>query len=63
MGSRMVLEYDLKRFLSSDYVVIYIHQWQRDIPKTVLDYLEQITPEHSVWIDGLEYARIYRIRP
>lgn len=51
-----------QQFYRSDYVVIYIHQWQRDIPAELLDYLKNLTPEHSIWIDGLEYVRIYKIQ-
>ena len=51
----------LQRILGSDYAVIYIHQWQRESPKDLLDYLAQQTPEHTVRINGLEYARIYKL--
>ena len=53
---------DWDQFNKSDYVVVYIHQWQRDIPAEVLDRLRGLTPEYSVWIDGLEYARVYKIK-
>jgi len=49
------------KFVTSDYAVIYIGQWQREIPKPVLDYVSKLKPEHSIWIDGLEYARIYKL--
>ncbi len=52
---------DMERFKAADYVVIYIHQWQRDIPPLLLDYLRDKTPEKSFWIDGIEYARVYKI--
>jgi hypothetical protein len=48
--------------LSSDFAVIYVHQWQRGFPEPVLEYIKSLSPEHSIWIDGIEYARIYRIR-
>jgi hypothetical protein len=45
-----------------DYVVIYTHQWQRQLPSAeFLDFFARLTPEHSVWINGIEYARIYRM--
>jgi len=44
-----------------DYAVIYYQQWQRQTPKLLLDYLASKTPEHSIWIDGLEYVRIYKL--
>lgn len=52
-------EAQVQRVFDSDYVVIYIHQWQRQTPREVLDYLSAETPERSIWINGLEYARIY----
>ena len=53
---------DWQKFITSDYAVVYIAQWQRQIPKAVLDYVAMLEPEHSIWINGLEYARIYAIR-
>jgi hypothetical protein len=52
----------LERILEADYVVIYIHQWQRQMPQQLLEILAHQHPEHTVWINGLEYARIYRLR-
>jgi hypothetical protein len=53
---------DWDQFNKSDYVVIYIEQWQRDLPAEVLDRLQDLQPEYSVWLDGLEYARVYKIQ-
>ena len=53
---------DWDQYNKSDYAVIYIHEWQRDIPSEVLDRLRNLIPEYSVWIDGLEYVRIYKIQ-
>jgi len=50
-----------ERFVTADYAVVYITQWQRQLPKVVLDYLTGLTPEHVIWIDGLEYVRIYKM--
>ena len=50
------------QFSKSDYIVIYIHEWQRNLPSEVLDRLRNLKPEYSVWINGLEYVRIYKIR-
>jgi hypothetical protein len=51
-----------KSFFNADYAVIYIHQWQRQlIPDWLLDFLTNRSPEHTVWINGIEYVRIYRI--
>jgi hypothetical protein len=51
----------LHELLDSDYAVIYVNQWQRQIPQPLLDHLAQQMPEHSIWINGLEYVRIYKL--
>jgi hypothetical protein len=51
----------LQQLLNSDYAVVYIHQWQRETPLQLLAYLSHREPERSVWINGLEYARIYSL--
>jgi len=53
---------ELQYLLNADYAVIYIHQWQRQMPKPLLDVLADRTPIHSIWIDGLEYVRIYNLQ-
>ena len=50
-----------EKISNSEYAVIYIHQWQRQIPGWMLEFLSNRTPEHTVWIDGIEYVQIYRI--
>jgi hypothetical protein len=46
---------------NADYVVLYRFQIQIGHSPRVLDeYLNRHTPEHVVWINGIEYARIYR---
>jgi hypothetical protein len=54
-------EEDMQNLLAADYAVIYIHQWQRNLPPVLLDYFRDKNPEKSIWIDGIEYARIYKI--
>lgn len=54
------LEYYLENF---DYAIIYINQRQRNYPEDLIRYLEGQTPEHTVWIDGVDYVRIYRLQP
>jgi hypothetical protein len=49
--------------LAADYAVVYIHQWQRAVPSTLLDEFATLDPEHTIEINGLEYARIYDLRP
>jgi len=50
-----------KKFITSDYAVIYVGQWQRRIPESVLDYVANLEPEKTIWINGLEYVRIYKL--
>ena len=49
----------IARVLEADYAVIYIHQWQRLIPQPLLGQLSLLSPEKSIYINGLEYIRIY----
>jgi 4-amino-4-deoxy-L-arabinose transferase-like glycosyltransferase len=51
-----------QRFLNSDYAVTYINQWQRNLPEQALDYLSDLEPEHTIWINGIEYIRIYKLQ-
>jgi 4-amino-4-deoxy-L-arabinose transferase-like glycosyltransferase len=53
--------YDWEKLKSSDYVIVYINQQQRNINGLMLDYLSHKPVEHSVWINGIEYARIYKL--
>jgi hypothetical protein len=52
-----------EQILSSDFVVLYIHQWQRQLPfSEMLAYFSVRTPEYIIQLDGIEYAQIYRIQ-
>jgi hypothetical protein len=51
-----------EQFITSDYVVIYAHQWQRQVPKPLLRYVSALQPEHTIWLNGFEYVRIYKLR-
>ena len=45
-----------------DYLILYVHQWQRQIPDpAMIDYFSTQIPEFVVKIDGLEYARVYNL--
>ena len=50
----------LEELLASDYIVVYIHQWQREMPRPLLEVLAGQAPEHRIEINGVEYARIYQ---
>ena len=52
----------LADMLAADYAVTYIHQWQRRSSARLLDYLEDKPVEHSIWINGIEYVRIYNMK-
>lgn len=54
-------EAGLADLLSMDYLVIYVHQWQRGTPQNLLDALAPLDPQHSIWIGGQEYVRVYRL--
>jgi hypothetical protein len=46
---------------NADYVVLYRFQIQiGHSPRVLAEYLDGHRPEHVVWINGVEYARIYR---
>jgi 4-amino-4-deoxy-L-arabinose transferase-like glycosyltransferase len=50
-----------ERLREADYLVTYTNQWYRRRPPELFDLLDRIEPIHRVWIDGIEYARIYKI--
>lgn len=49
---------DLKEM---DYLVVYSNQWRRGMPVGLFTHLAEVEPEHSVWINNIEYARIYDV--
>ena len=45
----------------SKYLVIYYElERERDSPANVMRALEGVTPEQVIWLNGIEYIRIYR---
>jgi len=47
----------------SDYLVIYYAlEKGRDSPSNVMRALQTAVPEKSIWLDGIEYIRIYSLR-
>ena len=61
-GNTMVIEQNtaLNDLLKADYVVLYIHQWQRQTPsKEVMDYFARMTPVFVARIGNLDYAQVY----
>jgi 4-amino-4-deoxy-L-arabinose transferase-like glycosyltransferase len=52
---------DLQQALNADYVVLYYaQQVQRQVTKELIALLDPYPVAHSVWIDGIEYVRVYR---
>jgi hypothetical protein len=54
---------DKMEFLEkADYVVLYLNQWQRQLPSPeVLDSFDRRKPDFTARIGDLEYARVYRM--
>lgn len=46
----------------TNYMVTYSNQWRRQIPNGLFGHLRGVNPEHTIWINGIEYARIYNVR-
>lgn len=47
----------------ADYIVTYINQWQRQMPaRQLMAYLDGLTPEKSIAINGTDYAHIYDLQ-
>jgi hypothetical protein len=45
----------------SKYIVIYYElEQERDVPANVMRALEGVTPEKVIWLNDIEYIRIYR---
>ena len=52
-----------EEFDEVDYLVLYYHQWQRQLPDPeMLNFFASQNPEYVVTIDGLEYAYIYNVQ-
>lgn len=45
-----------------DYMVSYRNSWYRDYLAPYQNALDQYEPEYVIWIDGIEYVRIYNVR-
>jgi hypothetical protein len=47
---------------NADYIVIYYQQIQRQLPSPmVLEFFEAQTPEYTVSINGLDFAKVYNL--
>jgi hypothetical protein len=46
-----------------DYLVLYVNQWQRELPSpSFLTLFDGLQPEYVVRINEMEYARIYNMK-
>jgi hypothetical protein len=45
----------------ADYLVVYNNQWHRQIPPRLFNALATINPEKTIWINDIEYVRIYDV--
>jgi hypothetical protein len=54
-------ESELSDLLAKQYLVVYVHQWQRGTPQNLLDALQGMLPEYRIVINGIEYVRIYHL--
>ena len=52
---------DEAQLAAADYAVIYLQQWQRNLPEPFLAMLVDQVPEQVIQINGIEYVRIYRL--
>ncbi len=50
-----------ERLREADYLVTYTNQWHRRNPPELFALLDKVEPVHRVWLDGIEYVRIYKI--
>jgi hypothetical protein len=54
---------NIDQFYDADYAVLYLHQWQRQVPNAqMLHYFAQLTPDYTVNLHGLDYAWVYDLR-
>mgnify|MGYP001144717254 CR=1 FL=1 len=54
-------EYIYENAGNADYLVIYNNQWRRQVPPELIAALATIIPEKTIWINDIEYVRIYEI--
>ena len=50
-----------RSLLDADYIVIYIHQGQRQMTDVLLEVLDDVQPEYVVELKGLPYAKIFAV--
>jgi hypothetical protein len=61
MPVRVNNQWIAENIAGADYMVVYTNQWYRNRTPHLFEVLAQVKPEHSIWINEIEYARIYRV--
>jgi 4-amino-4-deoxy-L-arabinose transferase-like glycosyltransferase len=57
------LDFTLADLRGTDFVVLYLNQWQRGLPSAdFMAYFEQLKPIYVVSINGVDYVRVYNLR-
>lgn len=51
----------MDRLLETDYLVVYVHQYQRQTPADLLALLDELEPVKVVELAGIEYAWVYKL--
>jgi hypothetical protein len=46
---------------AADYLLVYLHQFQRHLPGDFILRFQQVQPEHIVEINGIPYVYIYKV--
>lgn len=50
---------EIEQIMAADYIVIYYHQFQRDMPENLLEILEREQPLRVLEFNGLDYVLIF----
>ena len=61
-GSKAWNAAQIAKLQEMDYLVVYVNQWKRKLPVGLFAWLDGVGPEHRVWYDGIELARIYNVK-
>jgi hypothetical protein len=56
-----ITEEIFQSLFESDYLVIYIHQWQRNLPHQIIESLHNYEPLSTIKINGIPYVDIFRV--
>ena len=63
LSQAMDENFSLEQLQKADYVVLYFLQKQRQLPSPkILAYFQNLTPEHVITINGIDYAWIYNMK-